>query len=92
MDGEQIGVVAAVADPRLLEDLARRFGSQAVVLALDARRRTESAAARWEVFVNGGRTPTGRDAVAWAAEAAERGAGEILLTSLDRDGNAVPQG
>jgi imidazole glycerol-phosphate synthase subunit HisF len=77
---------AAVADPRLLEDLARRFGSQAVVLALDARRRTASTAAEWEVFVNGGRTPTGRDAVAWATEAAERGAGEILLTSMDRDG------
>ncbi len=78
---------AAVAEPRLLEDLARRFGSQAVVIAVDARRRTAlSAPARWEVFVNGGRTPTGRDAVAWAAEAAERGAGEILLTSMDRDG------
>ena len=78
---------AAVADPRLLEDLARRFGSQAVVLALDARRRTwPPATARWEVFVNGGRAPTGRDAEAWATEAAERGAGEILLTSMDRDG------
>ena len=77
---------AAVAEPGLLEDLARRFGSQAVVLAVDARRRTGPAAARWEVFVNGGRTPTGRDAVAWAREAAERGAGEILLTSMDRDG------
>jgi imidazole glycerol-phosphate synthase subunit HisF len=75
---------AAVKAPRLLEDLARRFGSQAVVLALDARRRVEAPG--WEVFVNGGRTPTGRDAVAWATEAAERGAGEILLTSMDRDG------
>ena len=75
---------AAVSEPRLLEDLARRFGSQAVVLALDARRR--AGAPGWEVFVNGGRTPTGRDAVAWATEAAERGAGEILLTSMDRDG------
>ncbi len=75
---------AAVADPRLLADLARRFGSQAVVLALDARRRTDGPG--WEVFVNGGRTPTGRDAVSWATEAAERGAGEILLTSMDRDG------
>jgi cyclase len=77
---------AAVAEPGLLEDLARRFGSQAVVLAVDARRRAGPAAVRWEVFVNGGRTPTGRDAVAWAREAAERGAGEILLTSMDRDG------
>jgi cyclase len=74
---------AAVARPALLAELGRRFGSQAVVLALDARRR---AGAGWEVFVNGGRTATGRDAVAWAAEAAERGAGEILLTSMDRDG------
>jgi cyclase len=74
---------AAVARPALLAELGRRFGSQAVVLALDARRRAGSG---WEVFVNGGRTATGRDAVAWAAEAAERGAGEILLTSMDRDG------
>jgi len=73
---------AAVADPRLLDELARRFGSQAVVLAADARQ----AAAGWQIFVSGGRTPTGRDAVAWAAEAADRGAGEILLTSMDRDG------
>jgi imidazole glycerol-phosphate synthase subunit HisF len=73
---------AAVADPRLIEDLARRFGSQAVVVAVDAR----GGDGRWDVFVNGGRTPAGRDAVAWAAEAAERGAGEILLTSMDRDG------
>jgi cyclase len=73
---------AAVADPELLGQLARRFGSQAIVLAVDARR----SGGGWEVFVNGGRTPTGRDAVAWAAEGAERGAGEILLTSMDRDG------
>lgn len=73
---------AAVAEPRLLQELSRRFGSQAIVLALDARRRDGG----WEVFVNGGRTPTGRDAVEWAAEAAGLGAGEILLTSMDRDG------
>jgi cyclase len=73
---------AAVADPGLVEELARRFGAQAVVLAIDARR----SGAGWEVFVNGGRTPTGRDAVAWAREGAARGAGEILLTSMDRDG------
>jgi cyclase len=73
---------AAVADPELLGQLARRFGSQAIVLAVDARR----SGGGWEVFVNGGRSPTGRDAVAWAAEGAERGAGEILLTSMDRDG------
>ena len=65
----------------------RRFGSQAVVLAIDARAsRRRRRGAEWEVFVRGGRTPTGRDAVAWAREGAERGAGEILLTSMDRDG------
>jgi cyclase len=79
---------AAVSDPGLLDRLSRRFGSQAVVLAVDARavRGPGGAAAGWEVFVRGGRTPTGRDAVAWAREGAERGAGEILLTSMDRDG------
>jgi len=74
---------AAVDDPALVERLALRFGSQAVVLAVDARQR---GAQWWEVYVHGGRTPTGRDAVAWAREGAERGAGEILLTSMDRDG------
>ena len=79
---------AAVSDPSLLERLSRRFGSQAVVLAIDARavRGGDGAEPKWEVFVRGGRTPTGRDAVAWAREGAERGAGEILLTSMDRDG------
>jgi imidazole glycerol-phosphate synthase subunit HisF len=74
---------AAVERPELLTDLSRRFGSQAVVLAVDAR---GQGGGRWEVFVHGGRTPTGRDAVAWAREGMERGAGEILLTSMDRDG------
>jgi imidazole glycerol-phosphate synthase subunit HisF len=74
---------AAVDDPGLVERLALRFGSQAVVLAVDARQRGPGW---WEVYVHGGRTPTGRDAVAWAREGAERGAGEILLTSMDRDG------
>jgi cyclase len=73
---------AAVADPSLLDRLSRRFGAQAIVLAIDARRRETG----WEVVTHGGRTPTGRDAVAWAHEGAERGAGEILLTSMDRDG------
>jgi imidazole glycerol-phosphate synthase subunit HisF len=73
---------AAVSRPELLEELALRFGSQAVVLAIDARAGDEG----FEVFVHGGRTPTGKDAVAWAREGAERGAGEILLTSMDRDG------
>jgi cyclase len=74
---------AAVADPALLDRLARRFGSQAIVLAVDARARAEGG---WEVYVRGGRTPAGRDAVEWVREGAERGAGEVLLTSMDRDG------
>jgi cyclase len=73
---------AAVARPGLVDELATRFGDQCVVLAIDAKRRADG----WEVFVAGGRTPTGRDAVAWAREGVERGAGEILLTSMDRDG------
>src|SRR5262245_15243072 len=73
---------AAVQDPPLLDRLTRRFGAQAVVLAVDARRRGPG----FEVVIHGGRTPTGRDALAWAREGAERGAGEILLTSMDRDG------
>jgi len=78
---------AAVARPELLDELAARFGAQCVVLAIDARRRTSDDASQgWEVFVAGGRTPTGSDAVAWAREGVERGAGEILLTSMDRDG------
>ncbi|HEY6551923.1 MAG TPA: imidazole glycerol phosphate synthase subunit HisF [Vicinamibacteria bacterium] len=80
---DKVGVnTAAVSDPLLLERLAQRFGSQAVVLAIDARRNGTG----WEVYVHGGRTPTGKDAVAWAREGAERGAGEILLTSMDKDG------
>jgi cyclase len=80
---DKVGVnTAAVSDPSLLERLAQRFGSQAVVLAIDGRRH----GAGWEVYVHGGRTPTGRDAIAWAREGAERGAGEILLTSMDKDG------
>jgi cyclase len=74
---------AAVADPGLVTRCARRFGQQCVVVAIDARAR---CAGGWEVVVAGGRTPTGRDAVDWAREAAERGAGELLVTSMDRDG------
>ncbi len=73
---------AAVKSPRLITDAARRFGSQCVVVAIDAKKRGRG----WEVFVHGGRTPTGKDAVKWAREAEKRGAGEILLTSMDRDG------
>ncbi|HEV8254665.1 MAG TPA: imidazole glycerol phosphate synthase subunit HisF, partial [Vicinamibacteria bacterium] len=73
---------AAVEDPSVLDKVARRFGSQALVLAIDARR----ANGGWEVHTHGGRRATGKDAVAWAREGAERGAGEVLLTSMDRDG------
>jgi imidazole glycerol-phosphate synthase subunit HisF len=74
---------AAVAEPELVAACARRFGSQAVVVAIDAR---AVAGGGWEVVVKGGREATGRDAIAWAREAAERGAGELLVTSIDRDG------
>jgi imidazole glycerol-phosphate synthase subunit HisF len=75
---------AAVARPGLVNELAERFGAQCVVLAIDAKAREDATG--WEVFVAGGRTPTGLDAVEWAAEGVARGAGEILLTSMDRDG------
>jgi imidazole glycerol-phosphate synthase subunit HisF len=78
---------AAVARPALIDELAEHFGSQCVVLAIDAKARTAGEPSDgWEVFVAGGRTATGRDAVAWAREGVRRGAGEILLTSMDRDG------
>jgi imidazole glycerol-phosphate synthase subunit HisF len=76
---------AAVARPDLVNELSVEFGAQAVVVAIDARRRTDGSGG-YEVFTHGGRTPTGRDAVAWAEEVEARGAGEILLTSMDRDG------
>jgi imidazole glycerol-phosphate synthase subunit HisF len=75
---------AAVRNPSLLAEGAERFGAQCVVLAIDARRR--QAGTGWEFFVDGGRTPTGIDAVEWAARGAAMGAGEILLTSMDADG------
>jgi len=75
---------AALEDPELITRGAEIFGSQCVVVAIDARRRPEASG--WEVFSHGGRREAGRDAVAWAREAEERGAGEILLTSMDRDG------
>ena len=73
---------AAVADPGLIDGLARAFGEQCVVVAVDAKR----TGGGWEVFTHGGRRATGIDALAYARESAERGAGEILLTSMDRDG------
>ena len=75
---------AALARPELIDELAEQFGAQCVVLAIDAKRARRDGG--WEAYVAGGRTPTGRDAVAWAREGVERGAGEILLTSMDRDG------
>jgi cyclase len=77
---------AALANPGLISQIARRFGSQAVIVAIDAKRSPVKCGANFEAYVHGGRRPTGRDAVAWAQEAEQHGAGEILLTSMDRDG------
>jgi cyclase len=76
---------AALARPELIDELAETLGAQCVVLAIDAKSRGDGT---WEAYLAGGRTPTGRDAVAWAKEGVERGAGEILLTSMDRDGTS----
>ena len=72
----------AVKDPDFVNEASRRFGSQCIVVAIDAKREGGG----WEVFINGGRTPTGKDAIEWAREVESRGAGEILLTSMDCDG------
>jgi len=77
---------AAVKNPDLITEAAKRFGTQAIIVASDAKQRADNPN-KWEVYVAGGRTATGIDAVEWAAEAAKRGAGEILLTSMDRDGS-----
>jgi cyclase len=77
---------AAVRDPGLLTAAAERFGSQCIVVAIDARRVAEGSGRRWVVYVSGGRISTERDAVAWAVEAVDAGAGEVLLTSMDADG------
>lgn len=74
---------SAIARPELISEIAEEFGTQCVVLAIDARKVQNGA---WEVYTHGGRKPTGLDAVSWAAEAEQLGAGEILLTSMDRDG------
>jgi imidazole glycerol-phosphate synthase subunit HisF len=74
---------APLARPELIDELAQVFGAQCVVLAIDAKRRPDGS---YEAYLAGGRTPTGRDAVEWAREGVARGAGEILLTSMDRDG------
>ncbi len=75
---------AAVQNPTILNETSEQFGSQCIVLAMDARRRADGSG--WEVFPHGGRKPTGLDAVKWAVEGVGRGAGEILLTSMDADG------
>jgi cyclase len=83
---------AALERPELIDELAAVFGAQCVVVAIDAREETptdgEDGPASWRAYVSGGRTATARDVVAWAREASERGAGEILLTSMDRDGTS----
>ena len=81
---DKVGInTAAVTNPDFVREAAAKYGSQCIVVAIDARRVGEG---RWEVFTHGGRKPTGIDAVEWAARMAEYGAGEILLTSMDRDG------
>jgi cyclase len=80
---------AAIRNPELVAAAAARFGSQAIVVAVDARRVPGAAPVRWEVFSHGGRTPEGLDALAWCRRVAELGAGEILLTSMDRDGTGA---
>ncbi len=80
---------AAVRDPGLIGDIAGRFGSQATVLSIDARRDASRSGGAWEVVIDGGRVGTGTDAVAWARDGVGRGAGEILLNSIDRDGTKL---
>jgi cyclase len=83
---DKVGInTAAVSDPELVRRASDAFGAQAIVVAVDARRRPGEGE-RWEVYTHGGRTPTGLDAIAWCVRMAETGAGEILLTSMDRDG------
>ena len=80
---------AALERPELIDELAAVFGAQCVVLAIDAKARANGdGSPAWEAYLAGGRTPTGRDVLAWAREAVARGAGEILLTSMDRDGTS----
>ncbi|MAN53214.1 MULTISPECIES: imidazole glycerol phosphate synthase subunit HisF [unclassified Marinimicrobium] len=85
---DKVGInSAAVSDPEFVKAAAERFGSQCIVVAIDAKQVSgEGEAPRWEIFTHGGRKPTGIDAVQWARKMADYGAGEILLTSMDRDG------
>jgi cyclase len=79
---------AAVANPQVIRDASTRYGAQCIVVAIDAKRRLGGAAG-WDLFTHGGRRNTGIDAVAWARRMADEGAGEILLTSMDRDGTRI---
>ncbi|MCK9620917.1 MAG: imidazole glycerol phosphate synthase subunit HisF [Methylobacter sp.] len=85
---DKVGInSAAVANPEFVRDAAERFGSQCIVVAIDAKKVSQPGEAnRWEIFTHGGRKPTGIDAIAWAKKMVGYGAGEILLTSMDRDG------
>jgi cyclase len=78
---------AAVANPQVIRDASERYGAQCIVVAIDAKARADGQG--WEVYTHGGRQPTGLDAVAWARQMADHGAGEILLTSMDRDGTQI---
>ncbi len=80
---------AALARPELIREATHAFGSQCIVVAIDAKRETDGQQARWGVYTHGGRRPAGRDAVEWAREVESLGAGEILLTSMDRDGTGA---
>lgn len=80
---------AAVTNPQLVKDASDRFGSQCIVVAIDAKQTVWGAAPKWEIFTHGGRKPTGLDAVDWARRMEALGAGEILLTSMDRDGAKI---
>ncbi|GIW13391.1 MAG: imidazole glycerol phosphate synthase subunit HisF [Tepidiforma sp.] len=87
LGAEKVSInTAAIQEPTLIDAGADRFGSQCIVVAIDARR-VEGLPGRWEVYSHGGRMPTGLDAVEWAVEAARRGAGELLVTSMDTDGH-----
>lgn len=87
LGAEKVSInTAAIQTPDLINEGAYRFGSQCIVVAIDARRDPQHPG-RWEVYTHGGRKPTGLDAVAWAHEAVERGAGELLVTSMDTDGH-----
>ncbi|MDF2375247.1 MAG: imidazole glycerol phosphate synthase subunit HisF [Verrucomicrobiales bacterium] len=87
---DKVGVnTAAVNNPDVVSAGSKAFGAQCIVVAIDAKRRTGDPKDGWEVFTHGGRTPTGRDAIEWAREVHERGAGEILLTSMDADGTGA---